>query len=80
MRIYRNRHVLDNDTWKSVSGEIIHKEISPAEPLFLELQDFFNCVETGSKPKADGQAGVDSIRVVEAAMQSHAEGREIFLK
>ena len=80
VRIYRNRHLLDNDTWKSVSGEIINKEISPAEPLFLELQDFLNCVNSGAKPKADGQAGVDSLRVVEAAMQSHAEGREILLK
>ena len=80
VRIYRNRHVLDNDTWKSVSGEIIHKEIAPAEPLLLELQDFVNCVRTGSRPKAEGRAGADSIRVVEAAMQSHAEGREIIIK
>ena len=79
VRIYRNRHILDNDTWKTVSGEIILKEISMAEPLFLELQDFLSCVNTGSKPKADGQTGADSIRIVEAAMRSHAEGKVIAL-
>jgi len=79
VRIYRNRHILDHDTWKTVSGEIIHKEISLAEPLFLELQEFLNCVVNRSTPRADAQAGVDSMKVVEAAMRSHAEGREIRL-
>ena len=79
VRIYRNRHVLDNDTWKSVSGEIINKEILPAEPLFLELQDFVGCVKSGSRPKAGGRAGVDAVRIVEAALQSSTEGREILI-
>jgi predicted dehydrogenase len=79
VKIYRNRHILDNDTWKSVSGEIISKEISPAEPLFLELKEFIDCVQNRSKPRADALAGVDSMRVVEAAMRSHAEDKAIEL-
>lgn len=79
VKIYRNQHILDHDTWKSISGEIIHKEISLAEPLFLELMAFIDCVQNGSKPRADAQAGVDAIKVVEAAIHSHAEGRIIHL-
>lgn len=79
IRIHCNRHILDDDTWKTVSGEIIDKEISLAEPLFLELKDFLHCVETRSKPKAGLPAGIDSVKIVEAAMQSHREGREIYL-
>ncbi len=79
VKIYRNQHILDNDTWKSVSGEIIHKEISLAEPLFLELKAFIDCVQNRSRPRADAQAGADSMKVVEAAMRSHAEGQTIRL-
>ena len=79
VKIFRNRHILDNDTWTSVSGEIISKEISPAEPLFLELKEFIDCVQNRSQPRADARAGVDSMKVVEAAMRSHAEGKTIEL-
>ena len=77
IKIYKNQHVLDNNTWKSVGGEIIHKEILPAEPLFLELKDFLHCVETRTNPRADIQSGLDSLRVVEAAIRSHSEGRVV---
>jgi len=80
VKIYRNQHILDHDTWKSISGEVIHKEISLAEPLFVELQDFLSCLKNRSKPKADARAGVDSLKVVEAAIRSHDKGKEIILK
>ena len=80
VKIYRNQHILDHDTWKSISGEVIHKEISLAEPLFVELQDFLSCLKNRSKPKADARAGVDSLKVVEAAIRSHEKGKEIILK
>jgi UDP-N-acetylglucosamine 3-dehydrogenase len=80
IKIYRNQHILDHDTWKTVSGEIIHKEISMAEPLFLELNEFLTCVSSGTKPRADAQAGVDAMKVVEAATRSHAECRAIVLQ
>ena len=80
IKIYRNQHILDNDTWKTVSGEIINKEISMAEPLFLELSEFMNCVSSGSDPRADAQAGVDSMKVVEAALRSHNEGQAVALQ
>lgn len=79
VKIYRNRHILDHDTWKSVSGEMISKEISPAEPLFLELKEFIDCVRNRSRPRADARAGADAMKVVEAALQSHAAERAIEL-
>jgi len=79
IKIHKNQHVLDNDTWKTVSGEVITREIPPSEPLFLELQDFLKCVTDRSAPRADARAGVDTLRVVEAAMKSHHEGRAVAL-
>ena len=80
VKIYRNQHILDHDTWKSVSGEIIRKEISLAEPLFLELKAFIECVETRQKPRADARAGADAMKVVEAAMRSHAEDKAVLVE
>jgi len=77
--IYRNRHILDSNTWRTVSGEIIHQEILPAEPLFLEMRDFIRCVETRATPRVTAQDGADAVRVVEAALESHRHGREIIL-
>jgi len=79
IRIHKNQHLLDNDTWKTVSGEVITREIPPSEPLFLELQDFLSCVTTRSAPRADGRAGAESLKIVEAAVRSHTEGRAIRL-
>jgi UDP-N-acetylglucosamine 3-dehydrogenase len=79
IKIYGNRHILDNDTWKTTRGEIIHKEILPVEPLLRELRDFLNCVATRAKPRADARNGADAVKVVEAALRSHAEGRQIVL-
>lgn len=79
IRIYRNRHILDKNTWITVSGEIIHQEILPAEPLLLELKDFIRCVETRSMPKATAKDGADAVKIVEAAIESQRQGREIIL-
>lgn len=79
IKIHKNQHLLDNDTWKTVSGEVMTREIPPSEPLFLELQDFLNCVATRSAPRADARAGLESLKIVEAAVKSHHEGRAIML-
>ena len=80
IKIYRNQHIVDNNTWKTLAGEIVHKEVLVAEPLFLELKDFLHCVKTRSTPKASVQAGLNSLKVVEAAMKSHREGRSVNLR
>ena len=79
IRIYRNRHILNDNTWNIISGEIIQQEILPAEPLLLELRDFIRCVDTRSIPKVTAQDGADAIKIVEAAIESNRQGREIAL-
>jgi UDP-N-acetylglucosamine 3-dehydrogenase len=78
--IHKNRHIFDNNTWTTVTGEIIYQEILPAEPLLLELKDFIRCVATGSRPKVTAQDGADAMKVVEAAMESARQGKEIALQ
>lgn len=77
IKIYKNQHIKDNNTWKAINGEIIMKEIMPAEPLMLELQDFVSCVKTRTSPRADVYSGVDTMKIIEAAMQSSKEGKVI---
>jgi predicted dehydrogenase len=79
IRIYRNRHILNDNTWNIISGEIIQQEILPAEPLLLELRDFIRCVDTRSLPKVTAQDGANAIKIVEAAIESDRQGREIAL-
>ena len=44
---------------------VIEKILVPAvEPLFLELQDFVNCVLEGTKPQVTAQDGYDALRFV----------------
>ncbi len=78
--IHKNRHILNNNTWTTVTGQIICQEVLPAEPLLLELKDFIRCVETGSKPKVIAQDGADAMKVVEAVMESARQGKEIALQ
>jgi len=79
IKIYKNRHILSENTWVAVSGETVHQEILPAEPLLIELKDFLRCVETRSKPRATAQDGVNAIKIVEAAIESYKKGMEITL-
>ena len=50
-------------------------ESPPEEPLLAELRAFVDSVQTRKAPRADGAAGVDSVRVLEAAMESGREQR-----
>ncbi len=79
IKIYRNRHINDNNTWSTFSGEVIQQEIPPAEPLMLELKDFIRCVATRSRPKANAQDGANAVKIVEAALESHKQGKEVYL-
>jgi predicted dehydrogenase len=52
-------------------------ESPPEEPLQAELRAFLDSVRTRKKPLADGWAGYDSVRVLEAANESAKSGRKI---
>ena len=49
----------------------------PQEPLRDELSAFLESVRTRKPPLAGGRAGLESLRVVEAALASAREGRPV---
>jgi predicted dehydrogenase len=57
-------------------GQISVPTLSNDEPLSLECQHFLDCIRTGRRPRADGQAGLTVVRVLEAAERSIAEGSQ----
>ena len=60
---------------KGVEGVVTQIECPPEEPLLAELRAFFKSVETRQKPLADGWAGYDAVRVLDAALQSAKSGQ-----
>jgi predicted dehydrogenase len=63
------------------TGDMYAPQLDMTEALGRELREFITCVETGSRPVADGNAGLRVVRVLEAATQSLAQrGRVIELE
>jgi predicted dehydrogenase len=52
------------------SGDVHLPAISMQEPLALELDHFLDAIEKGTKPRSDGQNGLDVVRVLEAGQRS----------
>ena len=52
-------------------------ETPPEEPLLAELRAFVDSVQTRKAPRADGQAGYDSVRVLNAALESVKTGKTV---
>jgi predicted dehydrogenase len=55
-------------------GDITAPHISNEEPLKLECQHFVECIRTGKQPQSDGYAGLEVVRVLEAAQKSLETG------
>ncbi|MDX6427203.1 MAG: hypothetical protein QOD52_2608 [Gaiellaceae bacterium] len=52
------------------TGDIISPHVDPAEPLSLELRDFFNAIRTRSTPRSSAALGLEVVRVIEAVDRS----------
>jgi UDP-2-acetamido-3-amino-2,3-dideoxy-glucuronate N-acetyltransferase len=70
IKTFANRHVKDGNEFKAVEGTLTQIESPPEEPLQAELRAFVESVQTRQPPRADGWSGYDSVRVLEAAMES----------
>lgn len=80
IRTFANRHVKNGGDFKAEEGVTHQIECAPVEPLLAELRAFVAGIETRTKPNAaDGWAGYDSVRVLEAATQSAQTGQTIAL-
>lgn len=80
IKTFANHHVRDGKDFKAVEGALQQVESPPEEPLQAELRAYLHSVKTRQAPLADGRAGYDSVRVLEAAEESVKSGKTIELK
>jgi len=80
IKTYENSHVREGSDFKGVEGIVTQIECPPEEPLLAELRAFVKSIESREKPLADGWAGFDSVRVLDAALESAKRGQMITLK
>jgi predicted dehydrogenase len=52
------------------SGDVLIPSIRLSEPLRQECQHFLDCIENHCTPQSDGQAGLEVVKVLEAAHKS----------
>jgi predicted dehydrogenase len=77
--IHYNRFEKRGNKVVAIKNGITCPEIPFQEPLKLEIQDFLHCLQTRQKPRADAQAGLDIIKIVEAVDKSAKLKREVKL-
>ena len=56
------------------AGDMFAPRLDITEALGTELGEFVTCIEQGTKPIADGEAGLRVVRILEAATRSMAQG------
>ncbi|MDQ2951168.1 MAG: gfo/Idh/MocA family oxidoreductase, partial [Chloroflexota bacterium] len=52
------------------AGDIHSPRLAVTEALQLEVRHFIECVREGTRPRSDGEAGLQVVRVLEAGMRS----------
>ena len=80
IKTYENRHYAAGNEVKAVEGAVHQLEFAPEEPLRAELMAFIDSIQTRKAPLADGWAGYESVRVLEAALQSAQCGSWVDIK
>jgi UDP-N-acetylglucosamine 3-dehydrogenase len=80
IKTFANHHVKEGSEFKAIEGTLHQVESPPEEPLLAELRAFLDSVQTRKASRADGQAGGDSVRVIEAAMESAKTCKIVDLK
>jgi len=59
------------------SGEVKKIKVERHEPLKKELEHFIECIQTGRKPINSGEIGLNTVKMVEYALESVKKGRNI---
>jgi UDP-N-acetylglucosamine 3-dehydrogenase len=77
LHLYENRYEKQGDRWLALEGEVHDIPLDSAEPLRVELRAFLDSMRERSKPLADGQAGYEALKVVEACYESSRSGGRI---
>jgi len=60
--------------------DIRHVSLRKEEPLRRELQDFLHAIDEKREPKVNGEDAVETLRVVEAAVESQRTGKVVRLE
>ena len=79
IKTYENHHIRDGHNFNGVEGMVAQIECPPEEPLLAELRAFIKSVESRQKPLADGWSGYDSVKVLDAALESVRTGKTVQL-
>lgn len=66
-----------NGQLKAIDQGVKEISLEFKEPLKLELRDFIKSIESGQKPSADGQVGLNVIKVIEKSLESARLGRSL---
>lgn len=75
--LYQNRHEKQGDRWVALEGEVNEIPLESVEPLQLELKAFLDSMRSRSNPLADGHAGYEALKIVEACYASSQSGGSI---
>jgi UDP-2-acetamido-3-amino-2,3-dideoxy-glucuronate N-acetyltransferase len=81
IKTYANTHApVGGKDFKANEGVVTQIETPPEEPLLAELRAFLDSMKTRSTPLADAWSGYDSVRVMNAALESVKTGKTVELK
>jgi len=72
-----NRHERLGEKCIALEGESCRIPVDSEEPLTLELKAFLDSIAKRVKPLADGQAGYQALKIVEACYESSRSGKRI---
>ena len=74
---YDNRHEQQGERCVALEGKVSAVPFDPEEPLKLELKAFLDSIRSRAKPLADGRAGYEALRIVEACYESSRKGGKV---
>lgn len=72
-----NHHERKGEKCVAIEGEVQGISIEAEEPLKIELEAFLDSMRNRSEPLANGKAGYEALRIVEACHESSQSGKRI---
>jgi UDP-N-acetylglucosamine 3-dehydrogenase len=77
LSFYDNRYEKQGERRVALEGEVKEISFHFEEPLKLELKSFLDSMKNRSKPLADGRAGCEALKIVEACYESSQSGKRL---
>lgn len=77
--VFEGQHERRDGNWIAREGATETIPVTGEEPLSRELRAFLDAVGAGKPPAVDVEAGLQALRVVEAALDSSRSGRRVRL-